>query len=60
MEDIARALSGIEGIDFTAKSKIDMATTLRARFESKTIEIPNDAAGLSRCKDKRPPPMVYW
>jgi len=42
MEDISRALPGIEGLDFTIKSKIDMAATLRARFESKTMEIPND------------------
>jgi phage FluMu gp28-like protein len=42
MEDIARTLPGIEGLDFTIKSKIDMAATLRARFESRTIEIPND------------------
>jgi phage FluMu gp28-like protein len=42
MEDIVRTLPNVEGIDFTTKSKIDMAATLRARFESRTIEIPND------------------
>lgn len=42
MEDISRALPNVEGIQFTTNSKIEMAAVLRARFETKTIEIPND------------------
>jgi phage FluMu gp28-like protein len=42
MEDVARALPNIEGIKFTIDSKTAMAASLRARFESQTIEIPND------------------
>jgi phage FluMu gp28-like protein len=42
IEDVVRTLPNVEGIEFTTNSKVDIAGSLRARFETKTIEIPNE------------------